>query len=108
MYNFIAAIPLIYFAYLIYLGATKGEVNGMRKLCLNCFSVGKPRLITKGDIGTEIVLWLCFILPGIVYSVWRHTSRYYGCPVCGECGMIPISSPRAKHFNATGIITYDN
>jgi len=68
----------------------------MKKLCLNCESIGKPRLITKGDIGTEIVLWLCLLLPGIAYSVWRHTSRYKGCPICGVGGMIPLSSPKAE------------
>lgn len=102
MYNIIATVPLIYFIYLIYLGYVEKGKKGMKKLCLNCLSVGKPQLITKGDIGTEIVLWLCFILPGIVYSVWRHTSRYKGCPICESGGMIPLFSPRAKYFDAGG------
>jgi len=109
MYNIIAAGPFIYFIYLIYRGATNMEEKGMKKkLCLNCLSIEKPRLITKGDIGTEVVLWLCLILPGVVYSVWRHTSRYYGCSVCQSGRMISLSSPRALSFHATGAIQYDN
>ena len=70
------------------------------KLCPNCLTTAKPKLYTKGDIGTEIVLWLLFILPGVLYSVWRHASRYKGCPECGHAEMIPTNSPRAAKLRA--------
>jgi hypothetical protein len=41
-------------------------------------------------------------MPGIVYSVWRVTSRYKACPACGAPNMIPLDSPRAKQAMATG------
>jgi hypothetical protein len=44
-------------------------------------------------MGTELLLWLLLILPGMLYSLWRHTARYKGCPTCAEPRMIPLDSP---------------
>jgi hypothetical protein len=40
-------------------------------------------------------LWLAFILPGLVYSVWRHNKRHDACPKCGSAALIPADSPKA-------------
>ena len=66
-------------------------------LCTNCGYQGWPRTITKGNFGTELLLWLLFLLPGLIYLCWRHISRYEGCPEC-EAIMIPIDSPVARKF----------
>jgi len=68
-------------------------------LCVNCGYKGKCKLITKGSIGMEILLWLVFLLPGLIYSIWRHISRYRGCPKCKE-SMIPFDSPVAQKLLA--------
>jgi len=65
-------------------------------LCTKCGHKGKPKLFTKGSIFIEIVLWICFIIPGLIYSIWRHASRYKGCPKCNEPNMIPLDSPIAQ------------
>jgi len=66
-------------------------------ICVNCGTQGKPKIITKGSILIEIVLWICLIVPGIIYSLWRHTSgRQPVCPSCGSPGMIPLGSPKAQ------------
>ena len=64
--------------------------------CQNCGSQGKPKLYTKGSIFTEILLWLCFLLPGLIYSIWRVSSRFRGCPSCGAPNMISLDSPKAR------------
>ncbi len=46
------------------------------KVCKECGTVGEPVTITKGSLGTEILLWLCLPLPGMFYTAWRHGSRY--------------------------------
>lgn len=61
-------------------------------ICTMCGHSGTPKMITKGDLGTEIVLWLCFGL-GILYSIWRHASRYNGCAKCGSPNVVPLDSP---------------
>jgi ssDNA-binding Zn-finger/Zn-ribbon topoisomerase 1 len=51
--------------------------------CPNCGYEGEAKTYTKGSLAVEIVLWLFFLLPGLIYSVWRLSSRYEGCPKCG-------------------------
>lgn len=50
--------------------------------CPNCEYEGKSKTFTKGSIIIELFLWLLMVLPGLIYSFWRHTSRYKGCPKC--------------------------
>jgi tellurite resistance protein TehA-like permease len=69
---------------------------GMPMFCTNCGTVGRPVTVTKGSIALELLLWLCFLLPGILYSVWRLSSRYRACPSCRAGNMIPTDSPRAR------------
>ena len=67
-------------------------------VCTSCGYVGEPKTITKGSMGVEIILWLCFLIPGLIYSVWRLSSRYDGCPSCGQTTLIPRASPMAQKF----------
>ena len=64
--------------------------------CPNCGTVGSPKKFTKGSFLVELVLWLCFLLPGLFYSAWRISTRYSGCASCGMAGVIPVTSPRAQ------------
>lgn len=64
--------------------------------CRACGTIERPTKKTKGSMGVEIVLWLCFLLPGLIYSVWRLTSKYEGCSSCGSPDVIPASSPHAR------------
>lgn len=54
--------------------------------------------ITKGSTRVEIILWLCLLIPGLIYSVWRLSSRLEGCPSCGNTSLIPRTSPMAQKF----------
>ena len=65
-------------------------------VCTQCGIQGRPKLITKGSLLIEIFLWICFLLPGLCYSIWRHASRFYGCPDCRTQTMIKIDSPMGK------------
>jgi hypothetical protein len=67
-------------------------------VCTSCGYVGEPKTMTKGSIAVEIVLWLCFLVPGLIYSIWRLSSRYDGCPSCGQITLIPVDSPMAQKF----------
>jgi hypothetical protein len=64
--------------------------------CSNCGAVAIPKRITKGSFLIEVVLWLAFLVPGLVYSLWRVTTRYNACPSCRAPNVIPLDSPRAK------------
>jgi ssDNA-binding Zn-finger/Zn-ribbon topoisomerase 1 len=70
--------------------------NAGNMICPNCGTRGEPKQITKGSLGMEIVLWLCFIVPGLIYSVWRLTTRQPGCPSCGQTNMINVNTPNGR------------
>lgn len=63
------------------------------RICGNCGYLGAPRRVTKGSIIIELILWLCLLIPGIIYSVWRLTTRHDACPKCGATNMLPTDSP---------------
>ena len=65
-------------------------------ICSNCGYKGKPKKITKGSIFIEIILWIALIIPGVIYSIWRLTTRHEACPQCGATNMVPLDSPRGR------------
>ena len=64
--------------------------------CLTCHETGKPKYHTAGSIWIEIILWLCFIVPGLVYSFWRLSTRRKVCAVCGGATLVPPGSSAAR------------
>lgn len=64
-----------------------------KKVCSNCGYHGEPKRVTKGNFFIELILWLCLLIPGIIYSIWRLSSRYDACPKCGAPNMVPEGSP---------------
>lgn len=64
-------------------------------VCSTCGTRGAPKRRTKGSTLLELFLWLCLIIPGLIYSIWRVTSREEVCPACGG-KMIPIATPRGR------------
>lgn len=63
--------------------------------CPNCGTVAKPKKVVRGWFLMEVFLWLLFILPGVLYSLWRLTTKVPTCPKCGAPNMIPTDSPKA-------------
>ena len=73
----------------------KSSSNG-GLICPHCGTRGNAKTITKGSLGIEVILWLCFIIPGLIYSIWRHASRFDGCTSCGQAGLISVTSPAGR------------
>ena len=48
----------------------------------------------------EIILWILFIIPGLIYSLWRLSSRGDVCSQCGQANLIPLNTPVARQFMA--------
>lgn len=65
-------------------------------VCKNCGYVGKSKQHTDGNILIELVLWLLFLLPGLIYSIWRLTTRKTVCAKCGSTNIIPVDSPQGQ------------
>lgn len=66
-------------------------------LCGYAGSVGKKN---KGSDLIEVVLWLFFLIPGIIYSIWRRSDKQSVCPKCGNKTMIPADSPQGQRLMA--------
>lgn len=64
--------------------------------CTACGHEGETATHTKGGMLIELVLWLCFAVPGLVYSLWRINSRHQACSACGSRALVPTTSPVAK------------
>lgn len=64
--------------------------------CVSCGHEGPTVQKTKGSIWIEIILWLCFLVPGLIYSIWRHSSRSAVCESCGASTLVPTTSPVAQ------------
>lgn len=66
------------------------------KVCGKCGTVAEPKRFTPGSILIEIVLWLCFLVPGLIYSLWRLSKRRDVCPSCGADELLQLDSPRGR------------
>jgi len=64
--------------------------------CPACGQVGDGVRHVPGSILIELVLWLCFLIPGLIYSIWRHAASKKACRTCRQPGLIPVDSPRAR------------
>lgn len=73
---------------------------GKNFICTTCGYIGKSKRITKGGCLVEIALWIFFIVPGIIYSIWRLTTKYDACPTCKNATMIPLDTPIAQKLLA--------
>jgi predicted RNA-binding Zn-ribbon protein involved in translation (DUF1610 family) len=62
-------------------------------VCTTCGSLVSPRSETPGSFWIELLLWAFFIVPGVIYSVWRLASVHKVCPKCGGKNLVPPDSP---------------
>lgn len=96
---------MILLAFLLWVGwkMLKGfdKSDGKALFCTTCGHQGETKTQTKGSLAIEIVLWLCFIIPGIIYTIWRHSSRQGVCASCGGTALVPPDSPIAKATKKT-------
>lgn len=66
---------------------------GKEMVCTICGHYGRTVSRTRGSLLIEIVLWICFIIPGLIYSLWRLTTRSRVCSACGSDKTVPVDTP---------------
>lgn len=64
-------------------------------VCAQCGSTGSESH-TKGSFLIEVVLWLFMCIPGLIYSIWRLTSRGQVCRACKSDRLVPANSPTGQ------------
>ncbi len=65
-------------------------------ICTSCGYRGKPKKWTKGSFAIELLLWFFFLIPGLIYTIWRLTSKAEVCPSCKQPTMIPLHTPMGQ------------
>ena len=65
-------------------------------VCTVCGSVGFPKKVTPGSFLVELGLWIFFILPGVIYSVWRLSALWW------RPKPIPVLDPRCHKGGPVG------
>ncbi|WP_440105381.1 WYL domain-containing protein [Acidovorax sp. BL-A-41-H1] len=73
-----------------------GGSSGPVVYCTACGTEGRGKTKTRGSLLIEVVLWVCFLVPGLVYSLWRHSSKHKVCGACGSEALVPLNSPVAR------------
>lgn len=62
----------------------------MKYICTSCnCTTLEPKL--KGNGWIELILWLAYIIPGLIYSIWRRGSAPNLCPTCDKSTLAPYS-----------------
>ena len=67
--------------------------NEAHYICSNCGYEGNPVSYTPGRFWMELLLWICFAIPGLIYSIWRLAGRKKVCPKCKAPNMVPLDTP---------------
>lgn len=73
---------------------------GSDSICTTCGYRGMPKKFYKGSFLMEIALWLLFLIPGFIYSLWRQVSKFEACPACKKPTMIPVNTPIGKKLTS--------
>jgi hypothetical protein len=91
-----AVIALVLWKVLRGLFARKAGVM----VCTTCGHHAAAAVRTRGSFAIELVLWLCFIIPGLVYSLWRLSTRGNVCASCGSPTLVDPESPVGRKLLA--------
>lgn len=68
-------------------------------ICKACGTIQRRgKVHTPGSIGIELVLWLMFLVPGLIYSLWRHSNRLVVCAACGYPELANEDSPVGRRL----------
>lgn len=65
-------------------------------ICENCGTVGYPKQGIRGSFILEVFLWIIFLIPGILYSIYRRIGVGKVCKRCKSSDLVPVDSPRGK------------
>ncbi len=74
-------------------------------LCTQCGAqTSAPLKVPPGSPWVALALAVPFVIPGVIYTVWRFTMRRTLCPTCGHAQLIPADAPLARTWRAAGWI----
>jgi len=73
-----------------------GGIDFSKKyICMECGCQRDPVEAKRGLLVIEVFMWLLYIVPGVIYSIWRRVRKQQVCPNCLNPSVVLTSSPRA-------------
>lgn len=63
-------------------------------VCTNCEYIGQA--YQSGSFWLGLVLWCCYIVPGLLYTIWCMTTAKNVCPKCGQKTMLSVKLPKGE------------
>ncbi len=73
-----------------------GGIDFSRKyICMECGCQRDPVKAKRGLLVVEIFMWLLYIVPGVIYSIWRRVRKHEICSKCRMPSIVLTSSSRA-------------
>ena len=70
--------------------------------CQDCELAGVGESSKRGSVLITIFLLLCFLIPGIVYMIYRNHTKGTQCEHCHSKNVIPITSAKVKKVLGDG------
>lgn len=65
--------------------------------CTVCKTIsGEAERVEAGSGSLEVFLWLFFLIPGMLYTIWRSDHSWMACPTCHSRLVVPLSSPAGE------------
>lgn len=78
--NFLPALFTIIYPIVFY--RMTRRIKKMKIQCPNCKYEGIGKFAMKGSSSVELLLWLFFLIPGLIYGTWRGSTKRWICPQC--------------------------
>lgn len=67
-------------------------------VCKSCEEVDTPVESMPGNGWVEAILYLFYIAPGVIYSVWRRKGKKKVCSACGSSDVVPAASRAGRRI----------
>ena len=67
-------------------------------ICMECGCQKEPVDAKRGLWIIEILMWFMFIVPGVIYSIWRRLRKHKVCPNCMSPAMELTNSTRVMRM----------
>lgn len=77
--------------------------------CRQCGYEGPAEPLSPGKTWLEGVFWIAFLVPGLIYSLWRLFGRRYLCPRCKAADgqvAVPLSRKLAVVLRAVLLLLF--
>lgn len=72
---------------------TETALPRQTKICKQCGTLNESGDALPGSGWIEVILWLCYLVPGLIYSIWRRTKRNAACAACSSRELVQVGTP---------------